>query len=327
MNETKNILPIVDVTAMKSKYEQPENKASKRNRTFDNSPFVILSKHLRRENKNQNGNTCATYDKYLVKFFRYCKYNEIDPENPTVENIYDFFDLHPDWACGTKRSALSAFRKYYNKCRNLGLIINMDLPYEEKPLVYISSEELEAFFNSIENPYDRLILLFKYSSGIRSTELANMRWGDINIDTAKGMLYNTKNRTDRVILFLYNGKDLLQQLKEYRGSAKDGDYIFPNIYNDKLLWYMCHKYAVKFGNPKINPHNLRHAFATHLAEIGLTPYEITALLGQKHVKSSEKYINLIKSNKLPDLVDKNPLNKHKILILREGLTETVINQI
>lgn len=322
-----NELRIVDPEDCKNKYEQPENKASSRRKTFDKSPIIELDKHLRRENKNRNGNTCVTYEKYLIKFFRYCKYNEIDQEHPKVDDIYDFFDLHPKWSCGTKRSALSAFRKYYNKCRNLGLIINMDLPYEEKPLFYISSEELEAFFNSIENPYDRLILLFKYSSGIRSTELINMRWADINIDTARGMLYNTKNRTDRVILFLYNGKDLLQQLKEYRGSAKDGDFIFPNMYNDKLLWHMCHKYAVKFGNPKITPHNLRHAFATHLAEVGKTGFQITALLGQKHVKSAEKYINLVKSNKLPELVDENPLNKHKILVIKEGLTEKVINQL
>lgn len=259
--------------------------------------FQKIRDCIKRESKSEH--TANHYIKYMQKFYRFCQIHEMDFINPTVENIYQFFDYNENWSPTTKQTALQAIRLYYNKLGNKGLIINLNIKIVKNDPHVLTPKRLKEFFDSIPNEYDRLILQLKYSSGIRSTELINLRWGDINFDMATGMVYDTKNGTDRVIYFIYKGKELLNQLKEYRGSAKDSDFIF-RLKDRVAVWNLVHKYAKKFGDTDITPHTLRHCFGTHCALKDVNPHKIKLFMGHASLQSQEIYVHLAEVMKLQE---------------------------
>lgn len=267
--------------------------------------FQDIRDHIHRECKSET--TAKHYIYYMQRVYTFCHKYEIDPFNPTTEDIYQFFDYKDHWSPYTKNVALAAIRYYYNKINNKGLIIKLNLIMPEAKTYVLSKPTLQLFFESIENIYDRTVLQFKYSCGIRSTELVNLRWADINFDTLHGMVYNTKNHTDGVIFFLYKGAEILKQLKYYRFNYKDGDFIFPTIRNRGHLWSLCNKWAKKFGDENITPHTMRHCFATHLADLGYSNFKLKALMRQKSVKSLERYTHIAEFHTLYALPMQNPL--------------------
>lgn len=267
--------------------------------------FQDIKDHIHRECKRES--TAIHYIYYMQKVYTFLRKYEIDPFNPTTENIYQFFDYYDHWSPHTKNLALAAIRYYYNKINNKGLIINLNLIMPETETYVLNKQKLQLFFDSITNIYDRTVLQFKYSCGIRSSELINLKWGDINFDTLTGMVYKTKNHTDGIIYFLYKGEEILKQLKYYRFNYKDGDFIFPTIRNRGILWNLVNKWAKKFGDENITPHTMRHCFATHLADIGFTNFQLKAALRQKSIKSTERYTHIAELNKMLTLPKLRPL--------------------
>ena len=176
-------------------------------------------------------------------------------------------------------------------------------PKKEKRLPrFFYYNELEELFKvpDLKTPLgqrDRLLLEVLYATGVRVSELVNMKITDIYRNTVKVFGKGSKERV--VYLGEYALKILEIYLKDgYLKLNKKGSlYLFLNNNGGKLtrrgVSYLLDKIIVKTSvNKKISPHMLRHSFATHLLNEGCDILSVQELLGHESLSATSIYTHV-----------------------------------
>lgn len=133
---------------------------------------------------------------------------------------------------------------------------------------------------------DAAILQFLYKTGVRNSELRNIRLADISLTERRCKILG-KGRKTRFVVFDDEAKEALEM---YLESRKDGDsHLFRSRNGEALslmsLVRMFRKYAVAANLPDwATPHSLRHTLATRLLERGANVKFISEFLGHSSVK-------------------------------------------
>lgn len=166
---------------------------------------------------------------------------------------------------------------------------------------FLSAEECQELIDNSEGMYKEMILLC-LKTGVRFGELIALRWEDVNFkdklltvqrSISRGVEGSTKGNKIRYIPLM---EDILQMLKE---SSKKDDFIFSNGNNNTLESITClrwlHKACYKAGLREIGWHVLRHTFASHLAQNGVSIVVIKELLGHADIKTTMRYSHLTDS--------------------------------
>nr|MBI4156208.1 tyrosine-type recombinase/integrase [Candidatus Woesearchaeota archaeon] len=170
----------------------------------------------------------------------------------------------------------------------------------------LTKDEVKSLINAAPTKKSKLILSLLYSSGLRVSELTNLKKNDLNLEANEGIVKSGKGDKDRIILF---SKNLAEELKTYLKDIKS-DYLFPGLRDNKMsprnIQKLIERLKPKAGISKdISPHTLRHSFATHLHEDGLDIRKIQVLLGHSRIDTTEIYTKVSIKN-LKDI--KNPLD-------------------
>lgn len=153
---------------------------------------------------------------------------------------------------------------------------------------------------------DKALLELMYASGLRVSELAELKLGDLHLDSDYLRCTGKGNKV-RVVPFGAKAKETLEQyLKEARpilarAARANGDsgHVFLS-YRGKALgrkgvWKLIKKYARKAGIIKeIHPHTLRHSFATHLLANGASLRVIQEMLGHSNIATTQLYTHVDK---------------------------------
>ena len=172
---------------------------------------------------------------------------------------------------------------------------SIERPRKEKHLPEVlSKEEIIKMINNTNNIKHRCIVGLLYSSGLRRSELLNLKVTDIDSKRMVVKIKNAKGNKDRIsILSLSILRDLQLYYKEYRPKQ----YLFEGRKGDKYsatsvlnITSMSAKKAGIFK--KVTPHMLRHSFATHLLENGTDIRHIQLLLGHNSTKTTEIYTHV-----------------------------------
>ena len=208
----------------------------------------------------------------------------------------------------TVRSAGFAIKFYLNTVKKdsseiQNILDNLPNVKREKKLpVILSKEEIERLISVTKNLNHRLIIQIGYSSGLRVSEIINLKWQDIDFDRNLIYLKRAKGKKDRIVMLSQKVKEGLLDLTQ----IKQG-YVFVTNrngkYTDRTIQKIIENAAMKAGIRKsIAPHTLRHSFATHLLENGTDIRYIRDLLGHSDIsttliytKVSNKSIRNIKS--------------------------------
>jgi len=179
-------------------------------------------------------------------------------------------------------------------------VLGKPLTLEEIPLMkkenklpkVISKEKIKIMIDSCENLKHKLIIKFLYSSGLRLSELLNLKRSDIDFDNNLILVRQGKGAKDRMTLLSPNLKDNL--LKYYSSYKFKTSYIFEGRngrYSKKSVQKILERLGNKIGL-KIHPHMLRHSFATHLLENGTDLRYIQKLLGHSSSTTTEIYTHV-----------------------------------
>ena len=255
-----------------------------------------------------------TKPEYLEKLSERCRLKGFSPQTIKsysfhVSNFLDFLDksrlnLNNE---GVKRYLLSqekarnTIRLKHMSIRFFFLeVLNTPLKLEEIPLMkrektlpkVISKEKIRLIIDSCGNLKHKLIIKFLYSSGLRLSELLNLKRKDLDFDTNLILIRKGKGAKDRMTLLSPNIKDDL--LKYYSISEFNTEYIFEGK-NGKYSKKSVQKILERLGNKiglKIHPHMLRHSFATHLLEQGTDIRHIQRLLGHSSFSTTEIYAHV-----------------------------------
>jgi len=180
------------------------------------------------------------------------------------------------------------------------------IPKKERKLPEVlTKEEVRKLIDSADNIKSRLIISLLYSSGLRVSELVNLKIEDLNLQDKTGWVRKGKGNKDRLFSI---SSALADELKEYQARKAEDKYVFSK---DKPLTTRNIQKIIKGTrirssiNKKITPHTLRHSFATHLLEQGTDIRMIQVLLGHSSLNTTQLYTH-ISSNELKKI--KNPLD-------------------
>ncbi len=168
-------------------------------------------------------------------------------------------------------------------------------PKREKKLpVVLSPKEVFEMIRVTENLKHKSIIALLYASGLRRSELLNLKIYDIDFERELLIVRKGKGKKDRQTLLSNNFKSILQNyLEEYQPK----EYLFEGAaggrYSESSMEKVIKKAVEKAKIAKhVTPHTLRHSFATHLLENSVDIRFIQELLGHSSIKTTERYTHV-----------------------------------
>lgn len=141
---------------------------------------------------------------------------------------------------------------------------------------------------------NKLIMTLLYSSGLRVSELVNLKVKDLDLDE-RTIHVRGKGEKDRIVLFDYLTKDLIIHYQEKCRICSD--YLFVNRHGNRLTPRYIQKMVKNYANfagikKKVTPHILRHSFATHLLKKGMDIRAIQKLMGHTNLTTTQIYTSV-----------------------------------
>lgn len=270
--------------------------------------FIKIEKRLSK-------NSVAAYESDLEQFLRWLvekgtEISALDPGTLTEYLVEISKDLKlKDRSLARKISALRGFFKFLLDREGMGadLITAMEPVKLARTLpVFLSPEEMNSLLSVIDTATpegfrDRTMFELFYSSGLRVSELVNLKVGDV-ISSERLIRVFGKGSKERIVPY---SDDAAQYLEPYLQKVRHtfmkpgawSDVVFLNKSGKKFtrqgVWKKLKEYAKKAGIEKdISPHKLRHTFATHLLEGGADLRSLQMLLGHASINTTEIYTHV-----------------------------------
>ena len=170
-------------------------------------------------------------------------------------------------------------------------------PKSKKRLpVFIEENQIENLLNEVEfdegfiGERDKLIIELFYVTGIRLSELINIKILDINVSNSLIKVLGKRNK-ERLIPLSIN---IVNELQTFVKKYNLNNYLFTNLGGTKvytkLVYRVVKKYIAKISSVnKKSPHILRHTFATHMLNNGADINAIKELLGHANLSATQVY--------------------------------------
>jgi len=170
-------------------------------------------------------------------------------------------------------------------------------PKSKKRLpVFIEEEQIALLLNEVQfeegfvGQRNKLIIELFYVTGIRLSELINIKISDVDFNNQSIKVLGKRNK-ERIIPLLFN---VVNDLNNFIKSNQQNKYLFTNLeggklYN-KLVYRIVNKYIGEISSVnKKSPHILRHTFATHMLNNGADINAIKELLGHANLSATQVY--------------------------------------
>jgi len=165
---------------------------------------------------------------------------------------------------------------------------------EQKLPVVLSKEEVQRIIDRIDNLKHKAIIALLYGSGLRIGELLALRKNNIDSDRMLIHVKGAKGKKDRYTILSHKVLDIL---RAYYLQFKPNDYLFEGQKGGKYSSESAGQvFKRSLKKAKINKratlHTLRHSFATHLVEDGVSIAHIQKLLGHSNIKTTLIYTHI-----------------------------------
>jgi len=214
---------------------------------------------------------------------------------------------------------LSSFRRFYRYLVREGLrdadpTADIEMPRIGRSLPKsLSEDEVDSLLNApnTDEPLghrDRAMLELLYATGLRVSELINLRQSQVNFNQGVLRIVGKGDRERLIPL----GDESQRWLTDFIDGPRmeillerQTDYLFPTRRGDRMtrqaFWHIIKRYADKAGiRKKLSPHSLRHAFATHLLNRGADLRVVQLLLGHSDLSTTQIYTHVARE-RLKDL--------------------------
>ncbi|NDK08789.1 tyrosine-type recombinase/integrase [Candidatus Gracilibacteria bacterium] len=248
--------------------------------------------------RNYSSRTIEVYTTCVTFFLKYIK-NDIS--KITKDNIIDFiFHLQSkNKAPKTINLYKEAIKFFIKEVLKMNLDFDIKLSHEAKKLpIVLSNQDIIKIIEVTNNLKHKLLLSLSYASGLRVSEIVNLKVGDINLDELTIHIKGAKGNKDRITVFSQKLKNDLGKNILYK---EKNDYLIESERGGKLTErtaQIIFKNAMKKAGIKKDAsfHSLRHSFATHLLENGTDIRYIQELLGHSSIKTTQIYTKVMNPN-------------------------------
>ena len=261
------------------------------------------------KSKNYSDLTVENYKKDLIEFSSFINKELIYIDKNDVKKYlkYLFDSNEKNSTVSRKISTLKSFYKYLKSESIISInpISTIKYPKREKNLPkFVQYNELEELINVSKNgkfgERNNLIIELLYSTGIRVSELVNIKLNDIDFEN-KQIRIMGKGSYERYVYYGDYTKDVLYEyinvLRKELLNNKSSDYLMLNKDGNQITTRGIAKIIDKLIKEteiktKMSPHTLRHTFATHLLDNGCDLRSVQELLGHKSINSTEVYTHV-----------------------------------
>ncbi len=214
---------------------------------------------------------------------------------------------------------LSSFRRFFRYIMREGMrktdpTADIEMPRIGRSLPKtLTEDEVEALLNApnTDEPLghrDRAMLELLYATGLRVSELINLKQSQINFNQGVLRIVGKGDRERLIPL----GDEAQRWIRDFIDGPRmeillerQTDYLFPTRRGDRMtrqaFWHIIKRYAEKADiAKKMSPHSLRHAFATHLLNHGADLRVVQLLLGHSDLSTTQIYTHVARE-RLKDL--------------------------
>ena len=272
--------------------------------------YLLIDRHY-------SDNTIKSYINDLDIYLDYLTKKKIDYLEVEDKNIKDYLKFINNKDERTKAHQISVLRSFYKYLILEGTIKNnpmenIDLPKLSKKLPNVLTvDEVNNLLDiNLNTPFDyrnKAMLELMYGSGLRVSELINLRLEDIDLNYEVVRTIG-KGSKERIVPFgNYASKALNDYINTYRPmliKKEASEYLFLNNHGKNMtrqgFFKIIKEIALEKGIKKeLSPHTLRHSFATHLLNGGADLRSIQEMLGHSDSSTTQRY-TLVSKEKLKE---------------------------
>lgn len=281
---------------------------------------------------NYSFHTIKSYEEDLNNFFSYVQENNINYLKIDKDSIRLYLKYLDENKLNNRTISrmLSALRTFYKYLVLKKIIKNNPFRDIRNPKVgkrlpnYLNNLEIEDLTNSynLDDPTsirNHLIIELLYSTGIRVSELVNIKIHDIDLNDNTIRVFG-KGSKERIVLFGDYAKDII---KKYLKEARDtfikkniNDYLILNCFGNQLTTRSVEEIVKKASkglklNNKVTPHTIRHTFATDMLNNGADIKSVQELLGHSSLSTTQIYTHLTNDRIKSVYLKAHPRSKKK----------------
>lgn len=261
-------------------------------------------------------NTILAYQSDLTKFISYLNIQDINSINKTIrENItsYMWTQKEKGLSANSLSRGLAAIKVFYRFLLREKIISSDPTDLIESPKLWkrlpdaLSLEEIESLLNAPnikdkQGLRDKALLEVMYATGMRVSEVANLKIQDLNSDIGFVRCIG-KGQKERIIPLgrraIHFTESYIRQVRPKLLKNKNSQALFLSRLGERLsrqsIWKIIKIYAKKARIKKdIHPHILRHSFATHLLERGADLRAVQEMLGHSDISTTQIYTHIHK---------------------------------
>ena len=287
--------------AFKRAYFQKKLEAINQENQIKLSQFIeqfldIVEVTLREE-------TLEAYSVILKKFsnFIFDKYGDIllkNIDNQIIDEYITYCKKEKKNKNVTINKDLRHLRAFFNKAIEYNYLKTNPISYKkmlkiDKQIKFLTTKEVETFFDNVTDKDFKKYLYFVYFTGCRRKEALNVSWNDIDLENATVTFRETKGHDFKIVPI---PDPLLEILKEMsKNKIKNINNRVFNYTPDAVTHRTKH-IADKIKIP-VTIHKLRHSYATHLLEKGVAIDTIQDLLGHSNIATTRIYAKTLDETK------------------------------
>ncbi|NQU98968.1 tyrosine-type recombinase/integrase [Candidatus Woesearchaeota archaeon] len=252
--------------------------------------FPLLENELKL--RGYSPETMKAYLKYNKHFVLFAKKNPKEVGLNDVKSYLAYLMSDRQLSPRSVNLARSALLFYYNEVLGKGFT-NIKTPKISRQLpVVLSKEEVKEIIKNAGSRKSKLMLKMLYASGIRVSELVNMKVNQLELDKKTAWVRGGKGAKDRLVIL---SEKLVKDLQKYL-EKHDSEYLFPGrrgaLTTRNVQQIVSASAARSSINKHVTPHTLRHSFATHLLENGTDIRLIQELLGHADLSTTQIYTHV-----------------------------------
>ncbi len=282
--------------------------------------FVLYLKN----EKQVSGNTVEAYIRDMSHFNSFILYrglHNMEDVKSTDVLAYMMSLKEEGKSRSTLNRKLASIRTYFAFLLKEGKIMenpaeNIKTPkIEKKQIEFLSMEEMEKLLDTPDVDFrglrDRAILELLYATGIRASELIDLKIEDVNL--RMGFIKcDGEHSKARVIPmgrpcrkamedYIYEGRKVLDK-------GKESQFVFLNYMGNQMtrqgLWKLLKEYGEKANlDDNLTPQVIRNSFAVHMLQNGADIKSLQELMGHEDIVATQVYLAVTK-NRIKDVYDK-----------------------
>jgi integrase/recombinase XerD len=268
-----------------------------------------------------SSNTLGAYRADLMTLERGLSERNIAIENAQKADLLEFIAQRVESGAKPRSTArqLSSFRRFFRYIMREGMrdsdpTADIEMPRIGRTLPKtLTEDEVDSLLHApnTDEPLghrDRAMLELLYATGLRVSELINLKQSEVNFNQGVIRIVGKGDRERLIPL----GDEAQRWLREFIDGPRmeillerQTDYLFPTRRGDRMtrqaFWHIIKRYAQKADvEKKLSPHSLRHAFATHLLNRGADLRVVQLLLGHSDLSTTQIYTHVARE-RLKDL--------------------------